>query len=143
MLTAKNEETDKIIGLSVGADDYLTKTFSTSELVARIKAAMRRLRAGDNLPDSQMMRFQHLLIDPAGRRVWVDEQKVELTSTEFDLLKTLAAHPGMVLSREQLLEQVCGQDFFGEIWMVGVHLGHVRQKLSPFHGIVTVHGIVF
>jgi two-component system alkaline phosphatase synthesis response regulator PhoP len=141
MLTAKNEETDKIIGLSVGADDYLTKPFSPRELVARIKAALRRLRTGSDLPDSQMMRFQHLRIDPAGRRVWVDEREVELTSTEFDLLKTLAAHRGMVLSREQLLEQVWGQDFFGEIRVVDVHLGHVRQKLSPYHGIVTVRGV--
>jgi two-component system alkaline phosphatase synthesis response regulator PhoP len=141
MLTAKNEETDKIIGLSVGADDYLTKPFSPRELVARIKAALRRLRTGSDLPDSQMMRFQHLRIDPAGRRVWVDEREVELTSTEFDLLKTLAAHRGMVLSREQLLEQVWEQDFFGEIRVVDVHLGHVRQKLGPRHGIVTVRGV--
>jgi two-component system alkaline phosphatase synthesis response regulator PhoP len=142
MLTAKNEETDKIIGLSVGADDYLTKPFSPRELVARIKAALRRLHAGDGLAtDSQVMRFPHLRIDPAGRRVWVDEQEVELTSTEFDLLKTLAAHPGMVLSREQLLEQVWGQDFYGEIRVVDVHLGHVRQKLGPEHGITTVRGI--
>ncbi len=141
MLTAKNEEIDKIVGLSVGADDYLTKPFSPRELVARIKAALRRLRAGDNIPDSQMMRFQHLRIDPAGRRVWVDEQRVDLTSMEFDLLKMLAAHPGMVLSREQLLEKVWGQDFYGEMRVVDVHLGHVRQKLGPHHGIVTVRGI--
>jgi two-component system alkaline phosphatase synthesis response regulator PhoP len=141
LLTAKNEETDKIIGLSVGADDYLTKPFSPRELVARIKAALRRLHSGSDLPDSQMMRFQHLRIDPASRRVWLDEREVELTSTEFDLLKTLAAHRGMVLSREQLLEQVWGQDFFGEIRVVDVHLGHVRQKLGSYHGIVTVRGI--
>ena len=141
LLTAKNEETDKIIGLSVGADDYLTKPFSPRELVARIKAALRRLHSDSDLPDSQMMRFQHLRIDPAGRRVWVDDQEVELTSTEFELLRTLAAHRGMVLSREQLLEQVWGQDFFGEIRVVDVHLGHVRQKLTPHHGIVTVRGV--
>lgn len=141
MLTAKNEEMDKILGLSVGADDYLTKPFSPRELVARIKAALRRLGTGNDLPDNQMMRFQHLRIDTAARRVWVDDREIELTSTEFDLLKTLAAHDGMVLSREQLLEQVWGQDFFGEIRVVDVHLGHVRQKLSPHHGIVTVRGV--
>lgn len=141
MLTAKNEETDKIVGLSVGADDYLTKPFSPRELVARIKAALRRLQAGSDLPESQLLRYQHLRIDLAARRVWVHEQEVELTSTEFDLLKTLAAHPGMVLSREQLLEQVWGQDFFGEIRVVDVHLGHVRQKLGSQHGIVTVRGV--
>ncbi len=141
MLTAKNEETDKIVGLAVGADDYLTKPFSPRELVARIKAALRRLHSGNELSDTQMMHFQHVRIDVAGRRVWCDEQEVELTSTEFDLLKTLATHRGMVLSREQLLEQVWGQDFFGEIRVVDVHLGHVRQKLAPHHGIVTVRGI--
>lgn len=141
MLTAKNEETDKIVGLSVGADDYLTKPFSPRELVARIKAALRRLQAGSDLPESQLLRYQHLRIDLAARRVWVHEQEVELTSTEFDLLKTLAAHPDMVLSREQLLEQVWGQDFFGEIRVVDVHLGHVRQKLGSQHGIVTVRGV--
>lgn len=147
LLTAKNEETDKIIGLSVGADDYVSKPFSPRELVARIKAALRRLHSGDPREGDpregrdQMMRFQHLRIDPAGRRVWVDEREVELTSTEFDLLKTLAAHRGMVLSREQLLEQVWGQDFFGEIRVVDVHLGHIRQKLGPDHGIKTVRGV--
>jgi two-component system alkaline phosphatase synthesis response regulator PhoP len=141
MLTAKNDETDKIIGLSMGADDYLTKPFSPRELVARIKAALRRLHSKDDSPGNQMMRFQHLIIDPAGRRVWVDDQEADLTSTEFDLLKTLATHRGMVLSREQLLEQVWGQNFFGEIRVVDVHIGHLRQKLTPHHGIVTVRGI--
>lgn len=141
MLTAKNEETDKIIGLSVGADDYLTKPFSPRELVARIKAALRRLHSSSSMPDDQMMRFQHLRIDLSGRRVWTNDKEVELTSTEFDLLKTLATHWGMVLSREQLLEQVWGQNFFGEIRVVDVHLGHVRQKLAPHHGIATVRGI--
>ena len=141
MLTAKNEETDKIIGLSVGADDYLTKPFSPRELVARIKAALRRLHGGKNVPNNPIMQFDHLRIDVSGRRVWVDEREVELTSTEFDLLKTLATHHGMVLSREQLLEQVWGQNFFGEIRVVDVHLGHVRQKLGSQHGIVTVRGI--
>ncbi len=141
MLTAKTEETDKIVGLAVGADDYLTKPFSPRELVARIKAALRRLRAGSTLPESQLMQFDHLRIDPPARRVWADGQEVELTTTEFDLLKTLADHRGMVLSREQLLEKVWGQDFFGEIRVVDVHLGHVRQKLGAHHGIVTVHGI--
>ncbi len=141
MLTAKNEETDKIVGLSVGADDYLTKPFSPRELVARIKAALRRLQTGSDVPDNQMLIFEHLRVDLGGRRVWVDNREIDLTSTEFDLLKTLAAHRGMVLSREQLLEQVWGQNFFGEIRVVDVHLGHVRQKLGPHHGITTVRGV--
>lgn len=141
LLTARSEETDKLVGLAVGADDYLTKPFSPRELVARIKAALRRLQSGGSLPESQVMQFSHLRIDPSARRVWADDQEVELTSTEFDLLQTLAEHRGMVLSREQLLEHVWGQDFFGEIRVVDVHLGHVRQKLGPHHAIVTVRGV--
>jgi len=141
MLTAKTEETDKVIGLSVGADDYLTKPFSPRELMARIKAALRRLHTGTALPKGEIITTRHLRIDPAGRQVWVDEQPVELTSLEFDLLLALAEHRGMVLSREQLLEKVWGHDYFGEIRVVDVHLGHVRQKLGEHHNITTVRGI--
>ncbi len=141
MLTAKAEETDKVIGLSVGADDYLTKPFSPRELMARIKAALRRMRAGSNLPQGEIITTDHLRIDPISRQVWLDAAPVELTSTEFDLLLTLAEHRGMVLSREQLLEKVWGGEYFGEIRVVDVHLGHVRQKLGEHHNITTVRGI--
>jgi len=141
MLTAKTEETDKVIGLSVGADDYLTKPFSPRELVARIKAALRRLRAGSNLPAREVITTAHLRIDSGSRQVWLDDQPIELTSTEFDLLIALAEHRGMVLSREQLLEKVWGNDYFGEIRVVDVHLGHVRQKLGEHHNITTVRGV--
>ena len=141
LLTAKNEETDKLVGLAVGADDYLTKPFSPRELVARIKAALRRLQGSGSQPDSQVMQFTHLRLDTAAHRVWVDEQEVELTGTEFELLKVLAEHRGLVISREQLLEKVWGQNFFGEIRVVDVHLGHVRQKLGPHHAITTVRGV--
>jgi two-component system alkaline phosphatase synthesis response regulator PhoP len=141
MLTAKTEETDKVIGLSVGADDYLTKPFSPRELVARIKAALRRIRTGTNLPSGEVITTAHLRIDSGSRQVWVDDQVIELTSTEFDLLIALAEHRGMVLSREQLLEKVWGNDYFGEIRVVDVHLGHVRQKIGDHHNITTVRGI--
>lgn len=141
MLTAKTEETDKVIGLSVGADDYLTKPFSPRELVARIKAALRRLRSRSELSPDSIITTPHLRIDTTSRQVWVDEQPVELTSTEFDLLQTLAEHRGMVLSREQLLEKVWGYDYYGETRVVDVHLGHVRQKLGPHNGITTVRGV--
>ena len=141
MLTAKTDETDKIVGLSVGADDYITKPFSPRELVARIKAALRRLNAGSNQTETQTLQFAHLKIDPAARRVWADGQEIELTATEFDLLQTLAEHRGLVLSREQVLEKVWGQNFFGEMRVVDVHLGQVRRKLGEHHGIVTVRGI--
>ncbi len=141
MLTAKAEETDKIVGLSVGADDYLTKPFSPRELVARIKAALRRLRQGADLAEDQIMAFSRLRIDTGSRRVWVDEREVQLTAMEFDLLKTLAQHPGRVLSREQLLQQVWGHDYYGEIRVVDVHIGHIRSKLGEGEFIATVRGV--
>jgi two-component system alkaline phosphatase synthesis response regulator PhoP len=141
LLTAKSEETDKVIGLSVGADDYLTKPFSPRELMARIKAALRRLRAGVNQPSEEVLTTAHLRIGSGSRQVWVDDQPIELTSIEFDLLLTLAEHRGLVLSREQLLEKIWGNEYFGEIRVVDVHLGHVRQKLGEYHNITTVRGI--
>jgi DNA-binding response OmpR family regulator len=141
LLTAKTEETDKIVGLSVGADDYITKPFSPRELVARIKAALRRVRLGSKSQDKRMLAFQNIRIDTQGRKVWVDKQEIELTTIEFDLLKTLAMHPGRVLSREQLLEQVWGYDYYGEIRVVDVHVGHIRQKLGEGDFIATVRGV--
>ena len=141
MLTAKSEETDKIVGLSVGADDYLTKPFSPRELVARVKAALRRLRVGSGTGEAATLTFRHLRIDVGRRQVWVDERPVALTPIEFDLLKTLAEHRGLVLSREQLLEQVWGHDFYGEERVVDVHIGHIRQKLGDERFIVTVRGV--
>ena len=141
MLTAKSEETDKIIGLSVGADDYLTKPFSPRELVARIKAALRRIHSGGSAGEAPVLTFRRIRIDTGRRQVWVDDEPVSLTAVEFDLLKALAEHQGMVLSREQLLEQVWGHDFYGEERVVDVHIGHIRQKLGEEGFIVTVRGV--
>jgi len=146
MLTAKSEETDKIIGLSVGADDYLTKPFSPRELVARVKAALRRFgRQGSGAGESRVLAFKHVRIDVDARQVWKDDQAVELTTIEFDLLYALAEHRGRVLSREQLLERVWGHDFYGEERVVDVHLGHIRKKIEPDPAhpqlIVTVRGV--
>ncbi len=141
MLTAKSEETDKIVGLSVGADDYLTKPFSPRELVARIKAALRRLRIGGGAVEVAILTFRHVRIDIGRRQVWVDDESLELTAIEFDLLKTLAEHHGLVLSREQLLEKVWGYDFYGEERVVDVHIGHIRQKLGNERFIATVRGV--
>ncbi|OGO27864.1 MAG: DNA-binding response regulator, partial [Chloroflexi bacterium RBG_16_52_11] len=131
MLTARTEETDKIVGLSVGADDYVTKPFSPRELTARVKAALRRLqaRAGSG-SDVSVLSFRHLRMDVGARLVTVDDHPVELTAIEFDLLRTLAENRGRVLTREQLLEKVWGGEYFGEMRVVDVHLGHVRQKLG-------------
>jgi two-component system alkaline phosphatase synthesis response regulator PhoP len=140
LLTAKTEETDKIVGLSVGADDYVTKPFSPRELTARIKAALRRLQTGTK-SDTSIYSFRHLRMDVGARTVSVDETPVELTAIEFDLLKALVENRGRVLSREQLLEKVWGGEYFGEIRVIDVHLGHVRHKLGQDDLITTVRGV--
>ena len=142
MLTAKTEETDKIVGLSVGADDYVTKPFSPRELVARIKAAFRRLDSSSSTGgERSVLSFKHVRIDADARKVTVDDELIDLTAIEFDLLKALAENRGRVLSREQLLEKVWGGEYFGEMRVVDVHLGHVRQKLGNENLIATVRGV--
>jgi two-component system, OmpR family, alkaline phosphatase synthesis response regulator PhoP len=142
LLTAKTEETDKIVGLSVGADDYVTKPFSPRELTARVKAALRRIQTGVvSSAETSIYAFRHLRMDVGARIVSVDEKPIELTTIEFDLLRALIEHRGRVLSREQLLEKVWGGEYFGEQRVVDVHLGHVRQKLGHDDLIVTVRGV--
>ena len=142
LLTARTEETDKIVGLSVGADDYVTKPFSPRELVARVKAALRRIQTGSGSGEAGgVLAFRHTRIDIDARQVTVDDQPIELTASEFDLLRALAENRGRVLSREQLLEKVWGGEYFGEMRVVDVHLGHVRQKLSNPDLIATVRGV--
>jgi two-component system, OmpR family, alkaline phosphatase synthesis response regulator PhoP len=142
MLTARAEETDKIVGLSVGADDYLTKPFSPRELIARIKAALRRIQNMSNPSDStSVLIFSHIRIDPSERRVWMEGQLIDLTAVEFDLLVALAHNHGMVLSREQLLEKAWGYDYFGDTRVVDVHIGHIRQKLGDDRFIETIRGV--
>ena len=142
LLTAKTHETDKVVGLTMGADDYVTKPFSPRELVARVKALLRRGRssgAGD-----AVLIFHRLRLDPQARRVWKDTAPIELTPLEFDLLYALARYRGRVLSREQLIEQVWGYDYYGEDRVVDVHLGRIRKKLEDDATtprlIVTVRG---
>lgn len=142
MLTARTEEVDKIVGLSVGADDYLTKPFSPRELIARIKAALRRLYGVTKADDSVgKLNFPHLRIDLAERRVWLEQRLIEFTAIEFDLLITLAQNQSMVLSREQLLEKVWGYEYFGDTRVVDVHIGHIRQKLGDDRLIQTIRGV--
>lgn len=129
MLTAKSEEFDRVMGLTVGADDYLTKPFSPRELAARVKAILRRGR-NTAQDEKQILTFKHLKIDTARHEVERDGEPIELTLLEFNLLATLATYAGMVLSREQLLERVWGYDFYGEVRVVDVHIGHIRQKLE-------------
>jgi len=140
LLTAKTEETDRVIGLSVGADDYVIKPFSPRELTARIKAALRRLKSTPTT-GADILAFKHVRIDSAARQVTIDENPVEMTAIEFDLLKILAENRGRVLSREQLLESVWGGSYYGEMRVVDVHLGHVRKKLGRDDLIATVRGV--
>lgn len=142
MLTARTDETDKIVGLSVGADDYVTKPFSPRELVARVKAALRRIKTGTGTGvERSVLSFKHIRLDVDAHIVTVDDVPIELTSIEFDLLHALAENRGRVLSREQLLEKIWGSEYFGEMRVVDVHLGHVRQKLGDESLIATVRGV--
>ncbi len=141
LLTARTEETDRIVGLSVGADDYVTKPFSPRELTARVKAGLRRVQTGAGAgSDVSVLAFRHVRVDVGARQVSVDDQPVELTALEFDLLRVLAESRGRVLTREQLLEKVWGGAYFGEMRVVDVHLGHVRRKIGD-QFIVTVRGV--
>ncbi|MEJ5241368.1 MAG: response regulator transcription factor [Anaerolineales bacterium] len=141
LLTARAEETDKIVGLSVGADDYVTKPFSPRELVARIKAALRRMQLLSQEEGEGKLNFRHVQIDLDARRVFVEGQEVDLTTTEFELLKALAQNAGRVMSRERLLEKVWETDYYGDLRVVDVHIGHIRQKLGRPELIATVRGV--
>jgi len=142
LLTARTEEVDKIVGLSVGADDYMIKPFSPRELVARVKAALRRLKTGaGSRSENAVLVFKRLRIAVNSRQVFLDDQLIELTAIEFDLLKALAENRRRVLTREQLLEKVWGYAYFGATRVVDVHLGHVRQKLGEANLITTVRGV--
>ena len=145
MLTARAEEVDTLIGLSVGADDYMTKRFSPRELSARIQAMLRRPRLS-GAPDEERTRaFGALRIDPDGRDVWLDGEIVRLTRTEFDLLATRSARPKLAFSRQQLISSVWGPAWVGDEHLVDVHIGHLRHKLAddPAEGryIRTVRGV--
>ena len=129
MLTARSEEIDRIVGLSVGADDYLAKPFSPRELVARIRALLRRPRAGGG-PEDEAWRSENLTVDARRRTVTLHRVSVPLTAIEFDLLAALIREPGVVLSRLQLLDRVWGVDFIGDEHVVDVHLANLRRKLG-------------
>ena len=132
MLTARGEEIDRIMGLTVGADDYLVKPFSPRELVARVKALLRRPRAGEDVAGAPAAERvpAGLEIDEARRTIRVDERMVELTTLEFDLLAVLARDPGVVVRRQALLDRVWGEDFIGDDHLVDVHVANLRRKLG-------------
>lgn len=144
MLTARTEETDKLIGLGMGADDYLTKPFSPRELVARTKAILRR-HQGENESSIRVIRAGPVEIDPGRHMAKLAERILDLTAREFDILSQLASRPGMVFTREKLLEQVWGMDFYGDPRVVDVHVAKLRKKTEedPAHPryIKTVRGV--
>jgi DNA-binding response OmpR family regulator len=129
MLTARDEDIDKILGLELGADDYLTKPFNPRELVARVRAILRRSDAKATAA-THPIQLGDLTIDPASREMHIGARIVELRTQEFDLLLTLAEHRGLVLSREQLLQKAWGFDFYGQTRTVDVHIAHLRKKLE-------------
>ncbi|HEY7124434.1 MAG TPA: response regulator transcription factor [Ktedonobacterales bacterium] len=133
MLTARTEETDKLVGFRTGADDYLTKPFSPAELVLRIKAVLRRAAAASapSMPVGLALHFGALVIAPAFRRAELSGRVIELTTKEFDLLYFLARHPRQVFTRTQLLTNVWGYDFYGDASTVTVHIRRLREKLEP------------
>jgi DNA-binding response OmpR family regulator len=141
MLTARDEDVDKIIGLEVGADDYMTKPFNPRELVARVKAILRRSAPERREREEKVMRHGSLVIDAGRREVKVGETEVQLAPKEFDLLWELLDHKGLVLTRDQLLERVWGYTFAGDTRTVDVHVRQLRRKLGEASPIVTVWGV--
>jgi len=129
MLTAKGEEIDKVLGLEIGADDYMTKPFSPRELLARIKARLRRLNPKEEA-DNQIIVRGELQVDVTGFRVHVRGEETELTPKEFELLRVLVAHPGKVYSRDELLERIWGYEYDGDTRTVDVHVRHLRLKVE-------------
>lgn len=130
MLTARDEDIDKIVGLELGADDYLTKPFNPRELVARVKAILRRTGRPDEQADQAVRHLGDLSIDPARREVRVNGNLVELRTQEFDLLLAFSEHKGIVLKREQLLNLAWGYDYYGQTRTVDVHVAQLRKRLA-------------
>jgi len=128
MLTARTDDVDKVVGLELGADDYLTKPFNPRELVARVKAVLRRYHAGQQT--ARMIELDGLTIDTSGREVKVSGKRVDLRPKEFDLLVTLAKSPGVVFDRERLIHLVWGYDYVGDTRTVDVHVAGLRDKIS-------------
>jgi two-component system response regulator VicR len=145
MLTARDSEVDRVVGLELGADDYVVKPFSVRELMARVKNVLRRVAPRQAEPSSEVVRVGDLTIDPARREAHWHRTELELTTLEFDLLHTLARHAGQVLSREQLLERVWGYDYYGDLRVVDAAIKRLRAKLrsasTEDDSIATVRGV--
>lgn len=134
MLTAKGDDMDKIMGLEYGADDYLTKPFNILELKARIKAILRRTSPVEQTPQKKFVEVGNLKLDMNSRRVFIDEQEINLTVKEFDMLELFAMNPGKVYSRSQLLNLIWGKEYPGDARTVDVHVRRLREKIEPNPG---------
>jgi DNA-binding response OmpR family regulator len=142
MLTARGEEVDRIVGLELGADDYVVKPFSPRELMLRVKAILKRSVPGETDAQRPLWKKEGLSVDMEAHRVMVDEVDIELTATEFKLLVELVHRQGRVLTRDQLLNRVWGYEFEGYARTVDTHIRRLRQKLGPYAGFVeTVRGV--
>lgn len=145
ILTAKSEEADRVLGLEMGADDYVVKPFSMRELLARVKSVLKRTTIERKATESRILAFGDLVIDLMGHEVTVSGGTVDLSSKEFDLLRMLATHPGQVLTREQLVNLVWGNDFYGDSRTVDVHIRWLREKIETDPGepkyILTIRGV--
>jgi len=145
MLTARKEEVDRVVGLELGADDYVTKPFSPRELVARVKAILRRSGKRAEQEEEEVLNAGELAVDLARRKVTVGNRVVDLTYTQFELLKHLMSNPGRVFSREALVERVWGYSYYGDVRTVDVHIRHLREKIEREPGspqfIETVRGV--
>jgi len=145
MLTARDRELDRVVGLELGADDYVTKPFSPRELVARIRAILRRTGGGTPLPEAEPLKSDGLELAPETHEVWLRGRPVDLTAKEFELLKLLMRHPNRVFTRDFLLEHIWGYDYFGSTRTVDMHISRLREKIeddpvAPTY-IQTVRGV--
>lgn len=141
MLTARDEDVDKIVGLELGADDYVTKPFNPRELVARVRAILRRVTGRSGAERERARELGNVRLDPAAREVTVGGERVELRAKAFDLLLAFMDHPNMVLSRERLLDRVWGYEYYGQTRTVDVHVAHLRDKLGESDVVIeTVWG---
>ena len=142
MATAKGAEYDKVKGLDLGADDYLAKPFGMMEMVARVKAVLRRCQKSSSEPINGLCHLDGLKLDPELHEVWLDEERMPLTLKEYEILKLLLLNPQKVFTREELLNSIWGYDFFGETRTIDVHIRTLRQKLGRLEDIIeTVRGV--